>query len=498
MPNTAVGARYLLVVTNPYGGQAESDAAGGLGANNVYALPITLSAPNVDLTVTGATAPASAISGDTLPVSFTVQNQGSVAAGANWSDQVYFSKSPILDSSAVSVGGFSAAQRPLLAGASYVQNQSVTLPNAAVGAGYLLFVANGSNNQSETDGTNNVFAVPITVGAPDLAVTVASGPAAAVVGDNQQLAVSYTVQNVGSVPAHSSWYDALYVSDKPTFDNTATFLANLEQNPPALGPARAIATTSTSRCRPLPPAQRYLLFVANAGQGYYYSTQPESDGQNGPGANNVFAVPIAISKPNVDLSASNASLPANIVAGDNVSVSFKVTNQGSDAAAADWTDGVYFSTSATFDKNQVTLLDSFPAVQSPLAGGANYTVNQTISIPDLPLGAGYLFFVTNIDGDQAETDDGTDNFVSLPVMVGTPDLAVTAASAPSSANTGDSISVAWTVANQGATPAPADWTDVIYLSTKPTFDSSRVFSRRSMRVRTPVWRRAAVTTSRET
>ncbi|HVX60600.1 MAG TPA: CARDB domain-containing protein, partial [Pirellulales bacterium] len=472
VPNTAIGARYLLVVTNPYRSQGESDAAGSVGANNVYALPITFTAPNVDLTVTGATAPASVIAGDTFPVSFAVKNQGTDAAGANWTDQVYFSKSAVLDSSAVSVGGFSAAQRPLPAGASYLQNQSVTLSNVPIGAGYLLFVANRSNDQSETDGANNAFAVPITVGAPDLAVTAASGPASAIVGNNQQLAVSYTVQNVGSVPAHGSWYDALYVSDKPTFDNTATFVAHLEQNPPALGPGASYSDNFNVPLKTVGAGARYLLFVANAGQGSYYSAQPEADGQNGPGANNVFAVPITLTAPSVDLSVSNPSAPAGIVTGDSVSVSFKVTNQGNDTAGASWTDAVYFSTSATFDKNQATLLESFPAAQSPLAGGAEYDVSGTISIPELPSGAGYLFFVANFNGDQAETDDGTDNVVSLPVTVGAPDLAVTAASAPSFANTGDSISVSWSVANQGASPAPAGWTDVIYLSNKPTFDYS--------------------------
>ncbi|HVX64219.1 MAG TPA: CARDB domain-containing protein, partial [Pirellulales bacterium] len=469
LPNTASGARYLLVVANLYRSQGESDLAGGLGANNVYALPITLTAPGVDLTVTGATAPASVIARDSQPGSFTVENQGSDAAGANWTDQVYFSTSPTLDSSAINLGGFSPAQSPLAAGGSYVQSQNVTLSGAPVGAGYLLFVANGSNDQSETDASNNVFAVPIVVSAPDLAVTAASAPTSSTVGNNQQLAVSYTVQNVGAVPAHGNWYDALYVSDLPTLDGSATFVTRLEQSPPALAAGASYSDNFNVALPPTSTGLRYLLFVTNAGL-TAYSGQPESDGSNAPGADNVFAVPITLTAPDVDLAVSNVSAPASIVAGDSISVSFDVTNQGSDAAATNWTDGVYFSTAPTFDENQATLLGSFSAGQSPLAGGASYSVNRNVSIPSLPLGAGYLFFATNVNGNQSETDDGADNVIVLPVTIGAPDLAVTTVSAPAAANTGDSINVSWTVANQGASPAPASWTDAIYLSTKPTYD----------------------------
>jgi large repetitive protein len=68
-------------------------------------------------------------------------------------------------------------QTPLAPGASYQITRNLTIPGtAALGAQYLLFVTDASKQQSESDDGNNVHAVPLTIGAPDL--TFASPPTA--------------------------------------------------------------------------------------------------------------------------------------------------------------------------------------------------------------------------------------------------------------------------------------------------------------------------------
>ena len=112
---------------------------------------------------------------------------------------------------------------PLAAGASYTATQNVTLPNTTIGNRYLLFVADGNNNQGETNETNNVQAVAINLTAPDLVVSAATAPTSATLGET--VALSWTVTNQGSVTASADWYDYVYLSDDQTLDNSDTYVS---------------------------------------------------------------------------------------------------------------------------------------------------------------------------------------------------------------------------------------------------------------------------------
>ena len=72
----------------------------------------------------------------------------------------------------------------LAAGASQSFNTTINLPSVPAGSYYLLVVADGYNSVTESDETNNVRAVPITLTVPDvdLIVTAADAPATAKAG----------------------------------------------------------------------------------------------------------------------------------------------------------------------------------------------------------------------------------------------------------------------------------------------------------------------------
>src|SRR5207244_4505060 len=124
-------------------------------------------------------APASARLGDTIPISFTVTNQGAGQADGNWADSLYLSDTPTLDATATPVASIPHTGPALPTGGSYTVSQNVLVPgHTALGNRYLLFVADRGNGSIESDETNNATALPITLlGRPDLAVASASGPA---------------------------------------------------------------------------------------------------------------------------------------------------------------------------------------------------------------------------------------------------------------------------------------------------------------------------------
>ena len=62
---------------------------------------------------------------------------------------------------------------------------------------------------------------------------------------------------------------------------------------------------------------------------------------------------------------------------------------------------------------------------------------------------------------------------TLPVIINQPppaDLVVTTIQVPPTGQSGQPVTVAWTVANQGQFPASGTWTDAVYLATTPIWN----------------------------
>src|SRR5439155_26987761 len=100
---------------------------------------------------------------------WTIKNQGTATADAvtggpspQWGDQLWLSKSPTSIVGAVAAGG-SLAVQSIAPGQSYTRTFSATVPNVAAGSYYLILETDSSSQIAESDETNNLFAVPVTV-----------------------------------------------------------------------------------------------------------------------------------------------------------------------------------------------------------------------------------------------------------------------------------------------------------------------------------------------
>jgi RHS repeat-associated protein len=497
LPNDAKpGSQYLLFVTNPGQGQSETNYQ-----NNAYATPITLSAP--DLLISGATAPISATLGESVAVSWTIANQGTTAAlSPNRIDRVYLSNDATFDASDEYVGDLGAA--PLQPGDSVTLNANLTLPNqTTVGDRYLLFVTDATNQQGETNETNNVFAAPIKITGPDLIVSGATAPATAALG--QTIDVSWNVINQGDGTAlgypqygggnfnfaaavlfsaapvamsafsgfgygsdpmsYQPWYDGVYLSNDTIFDYRDIYVGG--QQAPTILPLDPNGSYSVSQTLTLPTSTngaQYLLFIADN-----IFRQGETNE-----ANNVYALPIALSGP--DLVVSAATAPAQAALGEQIAVSWSVTNQGAATAQNNWYDYVYLSADTTLDLSDVYLAGQYNNAQTPLAAGGSYTLNANISLSNGNfVGDRYLLFATDpFDNYQGETNE-TNNVQAVAINIAVSDLTVSAATAPTSVVLGDAISVSWTVTNQGSGTAHVNWYDYVFLSNDATYDNSDIF-----------------------
>ena len=180
-------------------------------------------------------------------------------------------------------------------------------------------------------------------------------------------------------------------------------------------------------------------------------------------ANNTDALPIALSTPHVDLataSPTESQSSAQAGNGQQLTFSWKVSNAGTNPAAADRTDAVYLANATTLaaatQKWQVASVDT--SDQPPLAGGSNTTESSAGTLPNVPAGNYDLVFVLNdagssTYGDQSETSLAN-NETSLPLAVTRPSvdlkLQTASLSTPSTITEGSQATVSYTVENLGS------------------------------------------------
>ena len=446
--NVAAGAWHLLFVTDVYNDQGETDESTN---SNVLALPISLTAPDVDLEITDVIAPATANEGSTINLSWTVENLGSATALTDWYDYLYLSPYPYYDPSLYSSNRYltsvSAASRtPLAGGAGYTLSVDVFVPDVTPGDYFLLVVVDGDNEQSETDETNQTFVAPITLTAPDLIVTQVTAPSAVILGDTVE--ISWTSMNQGATPAPSQWHDAVYFSDDEFYDDDDTFIGSIDASAHVpLAPGASYTLTESFLLPQTAVGNRYLVVRANAfgggGEGGGSDSQGETDFTN-----NDLAVPIDIAAPDLEMTFGDA--PVTPTAGETLAISYTVTNVGAVTALTGWSDRIYLSKNPFFDGIDDTQIGSFftTSGQSPLAAGADYTASRNVVLPGTTAPGDYhLLFVANANQDQGETTRHN-NVYSLLITVFSPDLVVVDATAPAQAVLGEQIATSYSVENQ--------------------------------------------------
>ncbi len=155
-------------------------------------------------------------------------------------------------------------------------------------------------------------------------------------------------------------------------------------------------------------------------------------------------------------------------AGTNTAVQFTVRNVGTATATAPWYDYILFSNDLALGNDTAAAV-----VQrtTDLAPNSQYTVLTNAAIPKVPPGTYYLFMQTDGSNAVVESNDANNvgSFVQLTVTA--PDLIPTAFTAPSSATAGSTISVSYTVKDQGSANAVAPWSDRVVFSTDGTLDA---------------------------
>lgn len=481
VPSDMEGLWYVFVVADygdsVYEFNAENNNSNYDGVEpgspiNVLASPPDLVVPNVP------TAPATAASGTSFPVDFTVRNQGAFNAAANLYHAVYLSTDQTFDGSDTLIGSFRDTNF-FGPGADHPITVPVTLPTCrADGTYYLFAVADYNGRQFEFDPNfdaeaNNASparSIQLSTVPPDLQVTNFQVPQITMPG--QSVPLSWTVSNLGGATSRNS-IDRVYLRSTTPGIGTQT-LGSFEHS----GGLLAGGSYTESRSVDLPAFMQdeYFLTITTD----VNNNVPEC----GMAENNNSAQSSNFTVQNnlPDLVIDSVTAPSAAVVGDSFNVQWagRNANQAMPESAPSWTDSVYLSTDQTFSGGDHKIGSAVNDLI--LAGGQTYPNQTQVTTGNIPAGTYYVLVYADTgshiyEGAGNSMPETNNVRASGPITLTTPaiDLQASNVSVLLPHHSGTFRDISWTVTNIGASQTLAtQWSDYVILSRDAVIDSADI------------------------
>jgi hypothetical protein len=375
----------------------------------------------------------------------------------SWTDEIVFSATAVLNSATEIVLGSFVHTGALAAGASYSATDSVILPTAFNGTGYIAVLTDPAGAVDEPSRGTEYITTPkqiaITSSYADLTTQAVSAPTTAKDGD--LISVSWRVGNLGdAATADGGWTDQVYLSSTDSITGSSILLGTV----PHSGVVAVGGTYTATATFALPGGvigAYYVLVFTNANNADYEDGRTANNTAAAPGVLNIGA------QPTPDLAVTAVSVPAETVPGVPTPITFTVTNMGETIARGPWTDQLQLLYGANF-ASSVTLV----SVQrsADLAAGASYTVTEMVTLPSLPDGVSEIAAVTDVGDTVNEGGRYSNNTLDSASFNTThPELVPVQVKAPTSIVSGQTLTVSWTTSNTGTGAALPGWTETVSL-----------------------------------
>ena len=303
---------------------------------------------------------------------------------------------------------------------------------------------------------------------PDLTIDAVNAPSTASFGETFN--VSWTVNNNGDGITTTSWNDKVYLSTDDTLsdDDLELSTTTINNSVGANGQYEQTASVTLPLSNTVVDGSYYILVKTDAD-----TNQTELDENN-----NVASQAIALTvPPTPDLVVSNIVAPTEAFSGQDIEVTWTITNNGDANATGTWTDTIYLSNDANVSADQQYGSFSFTGT---IEAGQSIERKQVITLPIDLNDTRHIIVKTDANNQlfeyTSEDNNATVKEDAISVELSPfPNLQVTSVIAPNTAFSSQSTVVEWTVSNtgNGATSAPR-WQDSVWLSFDRNFDGADI------------------------
>ncbi len=445
-------------------------------------LAITIQRP--DVTVSAINVPATAMGGQSIPVNYSILNNG---PGAVYNhirrDKIYISSSPVFDISAQLIATqIFTESLPVNTPTPHIFNY--TLPAATSGTRYFYVQTNFDSAFKETNSNNNISVAAATL--------VSTAIANDLVVSNIQMAdtifsiypglIKYTVQNNGAGTTAGVWSDSIFISCTPVFNAATSYYIATRNHAELISNGATYKDSfyvnipfsfTINNCFPPTGINTAYFFVKTNANNVVY------EGSNG--NNNVTASGSRILiNPLVDHIVTAVTAADTATVGRLYPINWTVKNIGYNPGQSNytfngsWGDAVYFSTDSVFNSNAV-FASNFGET-TILNNNQSYSDSKSATPPNIPTGDYYVLVKTNFNG-AISAEKVIDNNTNLVRTAGgaakkihviqplLPDITDSIISAPAAIATGQPLTVIAAVSNKGAGETyPINWSDKLWLS----------------------------------
>lgn len=445
--------------------------------------------PPADLIPQNISADNTVSTGSSFSFSYEVKNQGAGSPNhSSWADRCYLSTSPTALVNEVVIAT-DYHYNGLVAGNTYSIQHSITLPAGITSGTYYLFVhADYQNNVFEylyDDNNLRCLSQPITIVQPDLQILLLN--VADTLSAGAEAGVSYQLANTGDGGiVNRNVKDGFYLSQSPDGSNAIQlpqFTSNTWLN--------AHDSTMKYQNVRLPNDLQDGIYYLFAQTNIDNALNEASTGNNRSPIRQVYIN----HRPLQDIVIRSVVLPYTITAGDSLTFTVDLINQGEIAAAL---QNLTFKLEAAGTRNSIDCPVAHVSTSIPslsVGGTATATVTAFIS-PAVSSNPASFTLTANPNHAIAESNYSNNSYTFTHDIQPYPfDLAMTELDAPGQIVSGEYINVEWTVQNQGVVPTLSlpmymlvnlrvvsfqspnlslPWFDNIYLSSDTLFDANDI------------------------
>lgn len=381
------GQNYIYVVINRDNALIEKKNNDNSAKSPVY---VNGNLPNI--TVTGLAVPSTVMTSEKTEIAWTLTNAGEWDADAVICS-VYLSPDDTWNNSDKLLAN--ASLNKLAKGSAEDMKATIELDDNVVGSCYIIVTTDYSQEEASTE--DNVVSVAFTAKQsplPDLVISELTSEGTWRGG--QTVTINAKVTNGGDDATHNDkWTDVFYLSEGYTLDvgkaiklGSKTHVGKLEKD--------GTYELTTSVNIPTNVKGYYVLFAVVNGTNIMVEKAKD---------NNQAKVTVYVEDKNdtpADLIAKNISAPARITAGEPVTISYTLANEGEFPATGMLRDVLYMSEDNQWDIDDVMV--GVVTDEINLEPGNETVRTVTGRITNMPEGSYYLIVRTNSTHAIAETD----------------------------------------------------------------------------------------------
>lgn len=356
-----------------------------------------------DLTIQTATLPEEITTSEEITVKWTTKNNGTADAG-RFVSAVYLSTDETYSNDDIVLA--SERTSSLKTGETTDIETVLSIADKYNGNKYLIFRADAYNDVSERETSNNFKAMPVTIACaplPDLKVKSLISEKEFTAG--QEIKVTATIINTGEVATRQTrWVTEYYLSANATFNKNNAARIGSSSHSGILKPDEEY-TESVTLTLPQDISGNYLLFA------YVDATDAvfESNKNNNVSKGCIAQIYPVEERP-VDLSIAKLEAPVFVTAGQNITIAYKILNNGQFAATGTLRDVIYLSRDNNWDRDDIQV--GVVTGHVDIEAGGDILREATGRIVNVPEGMYYFIVKTNSTRSIPEVSEADNTAVS--------------------------------------------------------------------------------------